>query len=63
VDIAQYFSCVRKIDAFVGDMLKKLEASGQADHTIVVFTVDHGIGCARGKASVYTTSRPIPGRQ
>jgi N-sulfoglucosamine sulfohydrolase len=60
IDIAQYYSCVRIIDAFVGEMLKKLEASGQADHTIVVFTGDHGIPCARGKTSVYPAGTHVP---
>ena len=60
IDLAQYYSCVRNIDAFVGDMLKKLEASGQADNTIVVFTGDHGIGYARGKTSVYPAGTQVP---
>ena len=60
VDLAQYYSCIRNIDAFVGEMLKKLEASGQADNTIVVFTGDHGIGYARGKTSVYPAGTQVP---
>ena len=60
VDIAQYYSCIRNIDEFVGEMLKKLEASGQAGNTIVVFTGDHGIGCARGKTSVYPAGTQVP---
>ena len=60
VDLAQYYSCVRNIDAFVGEMLKKLEARGQAERTIVVFTGDHGIGYARGKTSVYPAGTQVP---
>ena len=60
VDLAQYYSCVRNIDEFVGLMLKKLEASGQAERTIVVFTGDHGIGYARGKTSVYPAGTQVP---
>jgi arylsulfatase A-like enzyme len=41
-------------------MLRKLEASGQADNTIVVFTGDHGIGYARGKTSVYPAGTQVP---
>lgn len=59
-DLAQYYSCVLNIDAFVGDMLKKLEASGQADNTIVIFTGDHGIPVARGKTSVYPAGTHVP---
>jgi N-sulfoglucosamine sulfohydrolase len=53
IDLAQYYSCVRTVDEFVGTMLKRLEASGQAERTIVVVTGDHGIGYARGKTSIY----------
>lgn len=60
IDLAQYYSCVRNTDEFVGAMLKKLEESGQAENTIVVFTGDHGIGCARGKTSVYPAGTQIP---
>jgi N-sulfoglucosamine sulfohydrolase len=60
IDLAQYYSCVLNIDAFVGEMLAKLEASGQAANTIVVFTGDHGIPCARGKTSVYPAGTHVP---
>jgi N-sulfoglucosamine sulfohydrolase len=60
IDLAQYYSCVRVIDDFVGKMLKKLDASGQADNTIVVFTGDHGIPTARGKTSVYPAGTHVP---
>ncbi len=60
VDIAQYYSCIRNIDAFVGEMLKQLEASGQAENTLIVFTGDHGIGYARGKTSVYPAGTHVP---
>ncbi len=60
IDLAQYYSCVRNIDAFVGRMMKALEDSGQAESTIVVFTGDHGIGCQRGKTSVYPAGTQVP---
>ena len=60
IDLAQYYSCVRNTDEFVGAMLKKLEASGQAENTIVVVTGDHGIGYARGKTSVYPAGTHVP---
>ncbi len=60
IDIAQYYSNVRNIDAFVGQLLTKLEASGQADRTIVVFTGDHGIPVQRGKTSVYPAGTQVP---
>ncbi len=60
IDLAQYFSCVRIIDAFVGEVLAKLEASGQADRTLVVFTGDHGIPCQRGKMTIYPAGTHVP---
>ncbi len=48
------------MDEFVGAMLRKLDASGQAERTIVVFTGDHGIGYARGKTSVYPAGTHVP---
>lgn len=60
VDLAQYYSCVRSADEFVGALLAKLEASGQAERTLVVFTGDHGIPIFRGKTSVYPAGTQVP---
>ncbi len=60
VDLAQYYSNVRNIDSFVGEMMKKLKASGQADRTVVVFTGDHGIPVQRGKTSIYPAGTQVP---
>ncbi len=60
IDIAQYYSNVRNIDEFVRVMLEKLETSGQAKRTIVVFTGDHGIPIQRGKTSVYPAGTQVP---
>jgi len=40
--ISFYMNCLRDVDRHVGVVLDALEASGQADSTIVVFTSDHG---------------------
>jgi arylsulfatase A-like enzyme len=37
-----YFANVTGVDTQIGRVLQALEASGEADHTIVVFTSDHG---------------------
>ena len=39
---AQYLGLVTLLDRAVGNILRALEESGQADNTIVVFTSDHG---------------------
>ena len=40
--IGGYYASVAFMDAQVGKVLDALERSGQADHTIVIFTSDHG---------------------
>ncbi len=37
-----YLNCILDVDRHVGAVLDELEASGQADDTIVIFTADHG---------------------
>jgi arylsulfatase len=37
-----YLNCHLDVDRHMGAVLDALEASGQADHTIVIFTADHG---------------------
>jgi len=37
-----YLNCILDVDRHIGVVLDALEASGQADETIVIFTSDHG---------------------
>lgn len=37
-----YYACISYIDALVGEILEELEASGQRENTLVIFTSDHG---------------------
>lgn len=37
-----YYNCIRESDAHIVRLLDALDATGQADRTIVVFTSDHG---------------------
>ncbi len=39
---AHYYAYAEQVDAQIGRILDALEASGQADRTIVTFTADHG---------------------
>ena len=41
-DIAVYYGMVSMMDHYIGKLLDGLEATGQAENTIVVFTTDHG---------------------
>lgn len=44
-----YYNCVRDVDRQLGVLLDGLEASGEADRTVLVFTADHGeMGGAHG---------------
>ena len=59
-----YFSLVTSVDQQVGRVLEALEASGEADNTIVVFTADHGdmMGSQglTGKNVIYDESFRVP---
>ena len=37
-----YLNCIRDVDRSVEMVLDALQASGEADHTVIVFTADHG---------------------
>lgn len=39
---AYYYGCISFMDLQVGRILAALEATGQLDHTLIVFTSDHG---------------------
>lgn len=41
-NVINYFACVSGVDEQIGKILAKLEETGQAENTIVVFTADHG---------------------
>ena len=37
-----YINCLIDVDRHIGTVLDALEASGQANHTVIIFTSDHG---------------------
>lgn len=39
---AQFAAMVTRLDAYVGEIMQHLEATGQADNTLVIFTSDNG---------------------
>ncbi len=39
---AAYFACVSYLDELLGDLLTRLDAGGQLDNTVIVYTSDHG---------------------
>lgn len=59
-DYAEYLSTVEHADAVVGEVLKALNESGQAENTIVIFTSDQGFCYHRAKASTYDWGVHVP---
>jgi arylsulfatase A-like enzyme len=48
-DLHGYYSHISALDSYVGDILKTLEETGQAENTLFVFTSDHGdMLCSQG---------------
>jgi arylsulfatase A-like enzyme len=59
-DWAQYYDKIEDMDAWVGEILKELEESGEADNTIVFYYSDHGGALCRSKRYVYETGTHVP---
>ncbi|MDG1890151.1 MAG: sulfatase [Verrucomicrobiota bacterium] len=57
---ADYYNCMMRLDAHVGELLKALEASGKKEGTLVVYIGDHGADLLRGKRSSYEGGVKIP---
>ena len=58
--IANFYSCIARLDTGVGLLLDALEALGQADNTLVIFVGDHGAPFTRGKTSCYEAGLKVP---
>lgn len=49
---ARHEAMARRVDAAAGRILRKLDDVGLADHTLVVFTTDHGLALPAGKCNL-----------
>ena len=62
--IAAYYAMITHLDHGIGRILDALDASGQADNTIIVFAGDNGLAVGRhgllGKQSLYEHSVRVP---
>ncbi|MEX0331880.1 MAG: sulfatase-like hydrolase/transferase [Puniceicoccaceae bacterium] len=60
----EYYAIITHMDKQVGRILKELEASGQKEETIIIFTSDHGLAVGRhglmGKQNMYEHSLRVP---
>ena len=59
-DWAQYYDKITALDTQVGQLLKELEDSGEAENTIVFYYGDHGGILARSKRFVYESGTRVP---
>lgn len=59
-DWAQYLDTVRYTDWQVGQILSRLEASGESERTVVMFWTDHGISHVRSKQFLYDAGIHVP---
>ncbi len=57
---AWYHDNITLMDQMAGDVLRRLEADGLAENTLVVFWSDHGMGMPRGKRWIYDSGTHIP---
>ncbi|SHN10212.1 Sulfatase [Cyclobacterium lianum] len=59
-DWAQYYDKVEDMDQRIGELLRELEESGEAENTIVFYYGDHGGVLARSKRYVYESGTRVP---
>lgn len=60
LEIAEYFSSVRRCDDTVGSLLKALEETGAAENTMVIFLSDNGMALPFAKTNCYLHSTRTP---
>ncbi len=64
VHLSEYYAIVTHADHHIGRILDALEASGQADNTIIIFSADHGLAVGQhglmGKQNQYDCSVRMP---
>ena len=62
--IGEYYAMIEHLDAQIGRVIDALEASGQADNTLIIFTSDHGLAVGKhgllGKQNQYDHSVRAP---
>lgn len=62
--IGEYYAMIEHMDTQIGKVLDALEASGQAENTLIIFTSDHGLAVGKhgllGKQNQYDHSVRAP---
>ena len=58
--IADFYSCISRLDTGLGMLMEALKKSGKAGNTLVIYIGDHGAPFTRGKTSCYEAGLKIP---
>lgn len=59
-DLGDYYLKIQKLDSLAGEILEKLEASGELENTLIVMTGDNGMPFPRAKATLYDSGTRVP---
>lgn len=57
---ADYYNCMSRLDALIGELLQALRDSGKFDDTLIVYIGDHGADLLRGKRTSYEGGVRVP---
>lgn len=60
MEMAEYYTSVRRCDQIIGEVLKVLDESGLAGNTVVIFLSDHGIAVPFAKTNCWMHSNRTP---
>ncbi len=59
-DVLDYYFEVERMDRDAGEIIKAIEAAGQLDNTLIVWTADNGMPFPRAKANLYDGGSHVP---
>lgn len=60
LEMAEYYTSVRRCDQIIGEVLKVLDDSEQSKNTVVIFLSDHGIAVPFAKTNCWMHSNRTP---
>lgn len=59
-DIAAQYTTISRLDQGVGLVIKELEAAGQMDNTLIIYTSDNGPSFPSGRTNFYDPGMAVP---
>jgi N-sulfoglucosamine sulfohydrolase len=60
LELAHYYSSVRRADDCLGNVMRALDESGKRDNTVIIFLSDHGMPLPFAKTAVWNHSTRTP---